>query len=934
MTESRSGKIPRIPELEKDYDIVRELGRGGTAVVYLARERAVSRDVAIKLISPSHVRDEDAVSRLIREAQTVGKLQHPNIVMLLGTRPLSDGGLALILQYVPGRTLKERIQQEGALPYAEAERILRDVGQALGYAHRQRIVHRDIKPENVYLDDSVDLARLADFGIARAWDSDSGLTLPGTAIGTPAYMSPEQVDGDELDGRSDLYGLGLMGYEMLTGRQPWAGESLYNVIYKQKNERLPPLTESCPDIPVGLRVAIEGAIRKTKEDRWPNAEAFLRALAGRSTLPPEGGQGLTPVDPAEQERTAGAAARLRGEPEEQRTIRLAREVAKPPARELPDWERQPPMPMPPPPPPVKRKSGVAAGALTILLLLVLGLGVEAVVSGPGGYAHSLFGYLAPVIGTDSNGAAAPGGGPSIPWEEEGIGDEVEPPTPGVNVPPPDARSLEAILAAEGLRSEEGTWAGEEPAGVGPDEASPDADALETPEARAPAWAEVVRGTGQEGTVGGVLPQPLEVRVLDEGREPVPGQVVRFEAAGGSGRVEPASSRTDDQGIARAVWILGPQAGDQVVTATVEANPFALARFTARSSVPRIPVRAGVSTGGSHTCVIGADGVIRCWGGNDAGQLGDGSRSLRTAAAAPVPQGPFATVAAGLSHVCALDVEGRPFCWGSNAQGQLGSSGATQRSAPTPVDGSTRFSELTAGGSHTCGLTSAGTAFCWGDNGSGQLGDGSQTRRGTPTRVRSDRVLRQITAGWRHTCALDDGGVAFCWGSNGSGELGISTGSSLSTPQAVPDGHRFRSVSAGASHTCGVRTDGAIFCWGSNQQGQLGDGTRGNSLRSVPVAADENFREVVAGGVHTCGLTAEGRAFCWGGNLYGQVGDGSTTDRLEPVPVAGGRSFSSLQAFGSHTCGRTPGGEVLCWGYNVDGQLGDGTRTNRSVPTGR
>ena len=929
MTEPRSGRIPRIPELEGDYDIIRELGRGGTAVVYLARDRTVSRDVAIKLISPSHVRDEDAVARLIREARTVGKLQHPNIVMLLGTRPLSDGGLALILQYVPGRTLKERIQREGALPYGEAEKILRDVGQALGYAHRQRIVHRDIKPENVYLDDSCDLARLADFGIARAWDSDSGLTLPGTAIGTPAYMSPEQVDGDELDGRSDLYGLGLMGYEMLTGRQPWAGESLYNVIYKQKNERLPPLTDSCPDVPVGLRVAIEGAIRKRREDRWPNAEAFLRALAGRTALRPEaGGAGLTPVDPGEQERTAGAAARLRGEPEEQRTIRLAREVAERRAR-----EEQVPMLMPPPP--VKRKSGAAAGALTLTILLALGLGIEAVVSGPGGYAHSLFGYVAPIIGNDSNGEAAAGGGPSVSWEEEGAGDEVDTLPPGVNVPPPDARSLEDILAAEGLLLPEGgARAGEDSVGVDPEGTSPDPDALETPEVQAPAWAEVVRGTGQEGTVDAVLPQPLEVRVLDEGGEPVAGQVVRFEAAGGSGRVEPATSRTDDRGIARALWVLGPQAGDQLVTATVEANPFASTRFTARGSVPRIPVRAGVSTGGSHTCVIGADGVIRCWGANDAGQLGDGSRSGRTVAAAPVPQGPFATVAAGMSHACALDVEGRPFCWGSNEQGQLGSSGAPQRSAPTPVEGSTRFSELTAGGSHTCGLTSAGAAFCWGDNFRGQLGDGSQTRRGTPTRVRSDRVLRQITAGWRHTCALDEGGAAFCWGSNGSGELGTGSGSSSSTPQAVTDGHRFRSVSAGASHTCGVRTDGTIFCWGSNQQGQLGDGTREDRLRPVPVAGDESFREVVAGGVHTCGLTADGRAFCWGGNLYGQVGDGSTTDRPEPVAVAGSRSFSSLQAFGSHTCGRTPGGEVLCWGYNVDGQLGDGTRENRLVPTSR
>lgn len=278
MSSETSPELPEIPELDGDYEFIRELGRGGTAVVYLARERDVERYVAIKLMHPGYLQDEDAVARLMREARTVARLQHPNIVMLLGVRRLGERGYALILQYVPGTTVKEHIRQEGPLPIPMAERILIDLGSALQYAHRHRIVHRDIKPENVFLDADSGVARLADFGIARIWDSDSGITLPGTAIGTPTYMSPEQVDGRDLDGRSDLYSVGLVAWEMLTGQPPWAGETLYKIVYRQKHEELPPLADLRPELPHYIQVAIEKALRKNPNDRWRDAGEFLAAL--------------------------------------------------------------------------------------------------------------------------------------------------------------------------------------------------------------------------------------------------------------------------------------------------------------------------------------------------------------------------------------------------------------------------------------------------------------------------------------------------------------------------------------------------------------------------------------------------------------------------------------------------------------------------------
>ncbi|HEX7090487.1 MAG TPA: serine/threonine-protein kinase [Longimicrobiales bacterium] len=267
-----------LRELSAEYEVVRELGRGGMAVVYLARERGTGRQVAIKLVRSIHLEDEDALARFAREARTVAQLQHRNIVALYGVRRLEGRRLALVMQYVPGRTLKSAIRRHGPLPFEHVERVLVDVAEALAYAHRRQIVHRDIKPENIYLDPETGRAMLADFGIARAGEGETELTRTGMSIGTPSYMSPEQIDGRIVDRRSDLYSLGLVGYEMLTGRKPWQGETLYSVIYKQKHERLPPLDELRKGIPPALRRAVERCVQKEPERRWSSAEEFLTAL--------------------------------------------------------------------------------------------------------------------------------------------------------------------------------------------------------------------------------------------------------------------------------------------------------------------------------------------------------------------------------------------------------------------------------------------------------------------------------------------------------------------------------------------------------------------------------------------------------------------------------------------------------------------------------
>ena len=267
-----------LQTLERDYELIREIGQGGMAAVYLARRRDSKRLVAIKAVRARYLDDPDALQRFAREARVVADLDHPNIVRTEAIEQIDDRALAIIMEYVAGGTVRDRLREYGAFDAERAETVLRDVANALAYAHRRGIVHRDVKPENVFLDERTGRALLSDFGIARKIDGDPAITQLGAALGTPQYMSPEQIDGGHVDGRSDIYSLGVLGWELLTGRRPWAGENLYGVIYKQKHEELPRITELRPRVPANLLFAIEGALVKNKAQRWQSIEEFLGRL--------------------------------------------------------------------------------------------------------------------------------------------------------------------------------------------------------------------------------------------------------------------------------------------------------------------------------------------------------------------------------------------------------------------------------------------------------------------------------------------------------------------------------------------------------------------------------------------------------------------------------------------------------------------------------
>lgn len=284
------------------YEIVRLLGRGGMAVVFLADDLMLERQVAIKVLPPDLAHDSKLVPRFHQEARTAAKLDHPNIIPIY--RVESEAGLNyFVMKYVNGRTL-EQLLEAGPLPVPQVRRVLHEAALALGHAHQRRIVHRDVKPANIMIE-SEGRVVLTDFGISKAAQGGSGLTGTGAIIGTPHYMAPEQAKGLDVDGRADQYALAIVGHHMLTGKLPFDGTA-HSILYKHVFEPPPPVLEVRPDTPADLRAALDRALAKDPEQRFSTIEEFAAAVSGERA--PAATVIVSPVLPAPAE-TRGAPAR-------------------------------------------------------------------------------------------------------------------------------------------------------------------------------------------------------------------------------------------------------------------------------------------------------------------------------------------------------------------------------------------------------------------------------------------------------------------------------------------------------------------------------------------------------------------------------------------------------------------------------------------------
>jgi eukaryotic-like serine/threonine-protein kinase len=274
--------------LGTNYTVEGEIGRGGMGVVYNARDERLKRRVAIKVLPPELAFQEGIRTRFLREAETAARLSHPNIVPIHTVGEGPDGIVYFVMAYVDGEPLSARLKRRGRLPAEETRRILTETADALGAAHAVGIIHRDVKPDNILLEGSRGRVVVTDFGIAKALSSATGgtLTATGVAIGTPYYMSPEQAAGDrEIDGRSDLYSLGVVGYQMLVGELPFRAPTVPGILMKQITEPAPLITDKRPDCPEDLSACVMRCLEKEPESRWPTADALRRALESRSAAP-------------------------------------------------------------------------------------------------------------------------------------------------------------------------------------------------------------------------------------------------------------------------------------------------------------------------------------------------------------------------------------------------------------------------------------------------------------------------------------------------------------------------------------------------------------------------------------------------------------------------------------------------------------------------
>jgi len=292
--------MPRmIPKAIGRYKVKAKIAEGGMATIFRAHDPRFKRDVAIKMLPHEFLHDRTFRTRFEREAEIIASLEHPTIVPVYDYGE-EDGQPYFVMRYMPGGSLAERIL-EMPLPVAEAARILARLAPGLDAAHAKSIIHRDLKPANI-LFDQYDEPYISDFGIVKIVEASTTLTGKAMTIGTPDYMSPEQASGEMLDGRSDVYSLGIVLFEMLTGSLPYVADTPLGLAYKHVNEPLPHVLDKMPTLPPGCQQVIEKATAKRKEDRYPNVAAMaaaLSAVAQSVAAPPKSTTGIfAPVKPS------------------------------------------------------------------------------------------------------------------------------------------------------------------------------------------------------------------------------------------------------------------------------------------------------------------------------------------------------------------------------------------------------------------------------------------------------------------------------------------------------------------------------------------------------------------------------------------------------------------------------------------------------------
>ena len=295
---SKGGATDMVGSIVADkYRILKKLGEGGMGAVYLAEHVKMGRKTAIKVISRALAEDPDAIARFNREAANAAKISHPNVCAVYDFGDTPDGVIYLVMEFIEGESLTDLVNREGALPPRRAARIVNQTAEALDAAHAFGIVHRDLKPDNIMITksrDGTDFAKVVDFGIAKAagGDEKQNVTKTGLVVGTPEYMSPEQLSGDKLDGRSDIYSLALVAFRMLTGSLPFPAETAQEVMIMRLTDEPQRLDEAAPgvDFPPALQQVLDQGLQRMPQNRCASAARFgadlVKAVSGMPEVAP------------------------------------------------------------------------------------------------------------------------------------------------------------------------------------------------------------------------------------------------------------------------------------------------------------------------------------------------------------------------------------------------------------------------------------------------------------------------------------------------------------------------------------------------------------------------------------------------------------------------------------------------------------------------
>ncbi|MDX1521288.1 MAG: serine/threonine-protein kinase, partial [Anaerolineae bacterium] len=345
------------------YELIESLGQGGMAEVYKAYQPGLERFVAIKLMHRHLASSADFIDRFKREARSIGQLQHPHIMQVIDF-DVADSIYYLVMGYIQGETLSDYLEKQGAIPVNQALSIAGQLADAVDYAHGYGMIHRDIKPGNImFRDDTHTHAILTDFGMARLVDQ-AKLTLSGTLVGTPAYMSPEASRGEPVDERGDVYSLGVVLYEMLTGTTPYTGDTAVAIIVKQATQPLPPPREIFPGIPEPVEYVVMKALEKDPADRFQSAADFRDALervqvVARGDMP-------TLIEPLDQYDDDDDDATIL-------TVQRPVSVAAPAIPQPPPMPQTPPAPATPSPSALRwiLPVGIGVSLLAVLFLVAL-----------------------------------------------------------------------------------------------------------------------------------------------------------------------------------------------------------------------------------------------------------------------------------------------------------------------------------------------------------------------------------------------------------------------------------------------------------------------------------------------------------------------------------------------------------------------------------